>query len=160
MSMTRTREQPMVPRAEFSSYYGRPVVKRPPWKARDIAGYFFLGGLAGASSLLAAGGHGRAGTRTKVVATAAIAAMKATSTIPIIFAIGGAPVRLGLVSSLSRPGGNITGATIGGFILALAEELGAGYVSSGYRDAMGFLIIIVVLLIKPTGLFARAERVG
>jgi branched-chain amino acid transport system permease protein len=56
--------------------------------------------------------------------------------------------------------GNITGATIGAFILALVEELGAGYVSSGYRDAMGFLIIIVVLLFKPTGLFARVERVG
>ena len=56
--------------------------------------------------------------------------------------------------------GNITGATIGGFILALVEEIGAGYVSSGYRDAMGFLIIIAVLLFKPTGLFARAERVG
>jgi branched-chain amino acid transport system permease protein len=56
--------------------------------------------------------------------------------------------------------GNITGAVIGGFILALAEELGAGYVSSGYRDAMGFLIIIAVLIFKPTGLFARSERVG
>jgi branched-chain amino acid transport system permease protein len=56
--------------------------------------------------------------------------------------------------------GNITGATIGGFLLALVEELGAGYVSSGYRDAMGFLIIIVVLLFRPTGLLARAERVG
>jgi branched-chain amino acid transport system permease protein len=56
--------------------------------------------------------------------------------------------------------GNVTGATIGGFVLALVEELGAGYVSSGYRDAMGFLIIIIVLLIKPTGLFARAERIG
>ncbi len=56
--------------------------------------------------------------------------------------------------------GNITGATVGGFILAFVEEIGAGYVSSGYRDAMGFLIIIVVLLFKPTGLFARAERVG
>jgi branched-chain amino acid transport system permease protein len=56
--------------------------------------------------------------------------------------------------------GNITGAAIGGFILAFAEEIGAGYVSSGYRDAMGFLIIIVVLLIRPTGLFARAERIG
>jgi branched-chain amino acid transport system permease protein len=56
--------------------------------------------------------------------------------------------------------GNVTGATIGGFVLALVEEMGAGYISSGYRDAMGFLIIIVVLLIKPTGLFARAERVG
>jgi len=56
--------------------------------------------------------------------------------------------------------GNIQGATIGGFILALVEEIGAGYISSGYRDAMGFLIIILVLLFKPTGLFARAERVG
>ena len=56
--------------------------------------------------------------------------------------------------------GNITGATIGGFILAFVEEIGAGYISSGYRDAMGFLIIIVVLLFRPTGLFARAERVG
>lgn len=56
--------------------------------------------------------------------------------------------------------GNVTGAAIGGFILALAEELGAGYISSGYRDAMGFLIIIAVLLWRPTGLFAKAERVG
>lgn len=56
--------------------------------------------------------------------------------------------------------GSIPGATIGGFILAFSEELGAGYVSSGYRDAMGFLIIIAVLLVKPTGLFARSERVG
>ena len=53
-----------------------------------------------------------------------------------------------------------SGAAIGGFILALAEELGAGYISSGYRDAMGFLIIIAVLLVKPTGLFAKAERIG
>jgi len=56
--------------------------------------------------------------------------------------------------------GSITGATIGGFVLALAEEYGAGYVSSGYRDAMGFVIIIAILLFKPTGLFARAERIG
>jgi hypothetical protein len=44
----------MVPEAEFSSYYGRPIVKEPTWAALDIAGYLFLGGLAGASSTLAA----------------------------------------------------------------------------------------------------------
>lgn len=56
--------------------------------------------------------------------------------------------------------GSVPGATIGGFILAFIEELGAGYVSSGYRDAMGFLLIIFILLFKPTGLFARKERIG
>lgn len=45
----------MVPAPEFTSYYGRPVLKAPVWKPLDIAGYFFLGGLAGASSVLAAG---------------------------------------------------------------------------------------------------------
>ena len=45
----------MVPKAEFTSYYGKPVLNPPVWEARDIAGYFFLGGLAGGSSLLAAG---------------------------------------------------------------------------------------------------------
>jgi branched-chain amino acid transport system permease protein len=56
--------------------------------------------------------------------------------------------------------GSIPGATLGGFILALVEELGAAYVSSGYRDAMGFLLIIVILVFRPTGLFARKERIG
>jgi branched-chain amino acid transport system permease protein len=56
--------------------------------------------------------------------------------------------------------GSIPGATIGGFILAFVEELGAGYISSGYRDAMGFLLIIIILLLKPTGLFAQKERIG
>lgn len=56
--------------------------------------------------------------------------------------------------------GNFTGATIGGFILAFAEEFGASYISSGYRDAMGFLLIILVLLVRPTGIFARVDRIG
>ncbi|MGW7691064.1 NrfD/PsrC family molybdoenzyme membrane anchor subunit [Streptomyces asiaticus] len=51
----RKGEQSMVPRAEFTSYYGRPVLNPPTWRPLDIAGYFFLGGLAGAGSVLAAG---------------------------------------------------------------------------------------------------------
>ncbi|GAA2724456.1 NrfD/PsrC family molybdoenzyme membrane anchor subunit [Actinocorallia aurantiaca] len=51
----RGGERTVVPDAEFASYYGRPIIKRDPWAASDIAGYFFLGGLAGASSVLAAG---------------------------------------------------------------------------------------------------------
>jgi branched-chain amino acid transport system permease protein len=56
--------------------------------------------------------------------------------------------------------GSVPGATVGGFILAFAEEMGAGYISSGYRDAMGFVLIILILLVRPTGLFARKERIG
>jgi len=56
--------------------------------------------------------------------------------------------------------GNVFGATLGGFILAFAEEIGVGYVSSGYRDAMGFILIILILLFRPTGLFAQKERIS
>lgn len=45
----------MVPDATFTSYYGKPVLNKPTWQARDVASYLFLGGLAGASSVLAAG---------------------------------------------------------------------------------------------------------
>jgi formate-dependent nitrite reductase membrane component NrfD len=44
----------MVPRAEFRSYYGRPVIKEPVWKSPEVPGYLFFGGLAGASSVLGA----------------------------------------------------------------------------------------------------------
>ena len=53
----RGAEQAMVPDAEFTSYYGRPVIKEPVWQAPDVAGYLFFGGLAGASSVLAAAAH-------------------------------------------------------------------------------------------------------
>jgi formate-dependent nitrite reductase membrane component NrfD len=45
----------MVPRATFSSYYGRPVVKKPVWSELDIGGYLFTGGIAAGSAVLAAG---------------------------------------------------------------------------------------------------------
>lgn len=51
----RGGEQPMVPGAEFTSYYGKPVINSPVWRSPEIPGYLFVGGLAGASSLLAAG---------------------------------------------------------------------------------------------------------
>jgi formate-dependent nitrite reductase membrane component NrfD len=47
-------EQLVVPKAQPDSYYGRPVIKEPVWHSPEVPGYFFLGGLAGASSMLAA----------------------------------------------------------------------------------------------------------
>lgn len=46
-------EQPVVPPAEFRSYYGRPVIKEPAWKSPDVPIYLFLGGLAGTSAAMA-----------------------------------------------------------------------------------------------------------
>lgn len=51
----RRGEQPVVPPTTFTSYYGKPVINSPVWSSPDIPGYLFLGGLAGASSLLGAG---------------------------------------------------------------------------------------------------------
>src|SRR5689334_1360738 len=48
-------EQSMVPPARPRSYYGMPVLNKPVWNPRDIAGYLFTGGLASGSSIIAAG---------------------------------------------------------------------------------------------------------
>jgi formate-dependent nitrite reductase membrane component NrfD len=72
----RRRDERVVPEAEFRSYYGQPVLNPPVWHEPDIPGYLFLGGLAGASSVLAAGAQvtGRRGLErtAKVASTGAI----------------------------------------------------------------------------------------
>jgi len=48
--------------------------------------------------------------------------------------------------------GSITGSLIGGLLVGMAETLTSGLISTGYKDAISFAIMIIVLLIKPTGL--------
>jgi formate-dependent nitrite reductase membrane component NrfD len=80
-SATRARPTPTAggtPAPSDSSYYGMSIINPPVWEELDIAGYLFAGGLAGASSLLAAGaqatGRPAMARRSKLCASAAISA--------------------------------------------------------------------------------------
>ena len=53
--------------------------------------------------------------------------------------------------------GSIPGAILGGYILGLIEALGGGYVSAEYKDVFAFGALIVILSIKPTGIFGKRE---
>ena len=55
--------------------------------------------------------------------------------------------------------GNVKGAMVGGLILGLAETLIVAYGDSGYRDAIAFVAIIVILLLRPQGLFGNKSAV-
>ncbi|MCF8034927.1 MAG: branched-chain amino acid ABC transporter permease [Desulfarculaceae bacterium] len=79
-----------------------------------------------------------------------------------IFAIyptmGAIPTLKAFVVTILGGMGNIRGAIFSGFILGVAESLGGAYVSMEYKNAIGFVILILVLLIIPHGLFGRSEE--
>ncbi|MBT2679514.1 branched-chain amino acid ABC transporter permease [Bacillus sp. ISL-35] len=51
--------------------------------------------------------------------------------------------------------GSIPGAIIGGYILGFSESLGATYISNDYKDIIAFILLVIILTVKPTGLFAK-----
>ncbi len=53
--------------------------------------------------------------------------------------------------------GNSMGAVVAGVLLGILEAMGAGYISSHYMDAMALLILLIVLFIKPSGIFGSSE---
>jgi branched-chain amino acid transport system permease protein len=57
--------------------------------------------------------------------------------------------------------GNPFGAAAGGLILGVLESFGAGFISSAYKDAFAFIVLLVLLFVKPTGLFGgpKSDRV-
>jgi branched-chain amino acid transport system permease protein len=54
--------------------------------------------------------------------------------------------------------GSGLGAVIAGFLIGLLESLGAGLVSSGYKDALALLVLVLVLVFRPEGLMGRKDR--
>jgi branched-chain amino acid transport system permease protein len=53
--------------------------------------------------------------------------------------------------------GNLPGAALGGIIIGVTETLVSGYISSTYRDAIAFAVLILILLVKPSGLLGKKE---
>ena len=106
---------------------------------RIISGTFFLG-----SSLAAAAAILYAGSRPKID--------------PLMGLMLGVKA---FVAAVFGGIGNVPGAMVGGLALGLAEEFVSGYTVSSYRDGIAFALLIIVLLVRPAGLFGtfRPEKV-
>lgn len=96
--------------------------------------------------------------------SAAIGALAGVLATPITltsFDVGVALALKGFAAAMLGGMGSPIGALIGGLLLGLIEALTAGYISSEYKDAAAFIVILVVLFVMPSGLFGRAatERV-
>lgn len=92
-------------------------------------------------------------------ALAAVAAVLYSSTYPLITPYMGSMLGLrAFIAAVIGGIGVIPGAMIGGFIIGIAEALIKRYISSAMADAIVFALLIIVLLVKPSGLLGRNER--
>jgi len=97
-------------------------------------------------------------------ASAAIGAIGGILATPITltnYDVGTLLALKGFAAAMLGGMGNPLGAVAGGLIVGLLESFGAGYLSSAYKDAIAFVVILAVLFVMPQGLFGRAsvERV-
>jgi branched-chain amino acid transport system permease protein len=90
--------------------------------------------------------------------SSATAALAASLVAPIFMISPGMGALLGMkafIIVILGGLGSIPGAIAGGYILGLIEALGGGYLSADYKDALAFGALILILAVKPTGLFGR-----
>jgi branched-chain amino acid transport system permease protein len=102
--------------------------------------------------------------RVSFALAAALGALGGVLTAPITFTSYDVGVMLGLkgfAAAMLGGLGSFGGAVIGGLLLGLIEALAAGFVSSAYKDAIAFVVILAVLFFMPGGLVGarHAERV-
>ncbi|OIP19377.1 MAG: hypothetical protein AUK51_01630 [Comamonadaceae bacterium CG2_30_59_20] len=76
----------------------------------------------------------------------------------VYFSQAGLPMPLALVLAIVLPAvvgglGNGLGAVLGGLLVGILEAMGAGNISSSYKDAIPFVLILLILFFKPRGLF-------
>jgi branched-chain amino acid transport system permease protein len=95
---------------------------------------------------------------------AALGAVAGVLIAPITFTAYDAGIMLGLkgfAAAILGGLGSFPGAIAGGLTLGVLESVGAGYVSSAYKDAIAFVVILAVLVLRPDGIFGalRSERV-
>ena len=91
--------------------------------------------------------------------SAAIASVAGSLIAPIslIYPAMGALVTLKAFAIVVLGGmGSVTGALVGGYLLALAESLGGTYVSANYQDLVAFVVLVLVFAVRPSGLFREA----
>ncbi|MCZ7561764.1 MAG: branched-chain amino acid ABC transporter permease [Burkholderiaceae bacterium] len=95
---------------------------------------------------------------------AALGAVAGVLIAPITFTSYDAGIMLGLkgfAAAMLGGLGSFPGAIVGGVVLGLLEALGAGYLSSAYKDVIAFVIILVVLFVRPDGILGavKSDRV-
>jgi len=76
----------------------------------------------------------------------------------ISYTMGIAIGQKGFIAAVIGGFGNIPGALLGGLFLGVVENIGAGFVSSGLKDVISFGVLLLVLLVRPSGLFARVKE--